>query len=69
MTEARNAQGDEYGVNRLMEAITAHREETAHAIGEPILRDLRRFTLQSRQADDVPLVLLKVGPTAGGAAP
>lgn len=57
ITEARNPQGDFYGVDRLR-ALVQSAPEDATLLGEAILEDVRRFAADRSQSDDTTLVCL-----------
>ncbi len=60
ITEAQNAAGDMYGLERLCAVITAHwRDASAEAIKEAIVEDVRAFVGGALVYDDVTLVVLK----------
>ena len=59
ITEARSPEDEEFGVERLIEALREHRDESARAIGEALLAKVRAFSRLERQADDVTMVVLK----------
>jgi sigma-B regulation protein RsbU (phosphoserine phosphatase) len=60
-TRGRNAEDgwEEYGVERLLTAVRAHREEPAKAIIEAVFEDLARFSLDRPAADDRTLVVVR----------
>jgi serine phosphatase RsbU (regulator of sigma subunit) len=61
VTEARSPEGEEFGIDRLTETVRDNRLEAASGIGAAILKAVGDFTQIEQQADDVTLVILKVG--------
>ncbi len=59
VVESRNPEGEEYGYDRLMEAINTNRHEDADGIHEAILRDLRLFMGNEEYDDDMTLLVIK----------
>ncbi len=59
VTDALNAEGEEFGEERLSDLLAAQREEPAARIAESIDAALAEFSSNSVQYDDVTLVLLK----------
>jgi sigma-B regulation protein RsbU (phosphoserine phosphatase) len=59
VTEAVNAEGEEFGEERLAELLRVHRAEPAEAIAGAIETAVREFTGDLVQADDFTLVLVK----------
>jgi phosphoserine phosphatase RsbU/P len=57
VTEATNLNYDEFGEDRLIEALKAHRTEPATAIVEAVMNALAEFTAGAPQADDITLVV------------
>src|SRR5580704_4069220 len=57
VTEATNLNCDEFGEQRLIDALIAHRTEPATAIVEAVTRALAEFTAGAPQADDITLVV------------
>ncbi|MEZ4699622.1 MAG: GAF domain-containing SpoIIE family protein phosphatase [Rhodothermales bacterium] len=72
VVESRNMQGDEYGYERLLEAMRRHRAEEAAGIHDALLTDLQTFIGSKAYDDDMTLVVMKWHgidlPTAGDAA-
>jgi sigma-B regulation protein RsbU (phosphoserine phosphatase) len=61
---------DQFGSERLVEAVRAHRDRSAREIVEGIARAVRRFAADVAQSDDITLVVVKVtGPARPEAAP
>ncbi len=66
LVEARNAEGEEYGYDRLSQAVAAHRDATADEILAALLAEQRSFTGPEALDDDLTLVVLRwTGPPAG----
>ncbi|MCI0706135.1 MAG: SpoIIE family protein phosphatase [Ignavibacteriae bacterium] len=64
ITEARNAEGDEYGYERLLQVVTSTRNESAQHIMTTLLNEVKAHTGYQSFADDMTLVVAKwVGPT------
>jgi len=59
VTEANNADYEEYGEGRLIEALKQHRGEPAAAIVDAVTRSLAEFTAGAPQADDITLAVAK----------
>lgn len=59
ITEARNSQGDEFGLDRLMKSVRGA-GRSAQEYSDRILADLASFTRGAEQHDDVTLVTLRV---------
>ncbi|HTX34830.1 MAG TPA: SpoIIE family protein phosphatase [Bryobacteraceae bacterium] len=57
VTEATNLNYDEFGEQRLMDTLAAHRTEPATAIVEAVKKALAEFTAGAPQADDITLVV------------
>ncbi len=57
-TESFNAEGEEFGEQRLVESLKKHREHTAHAILTRMVADIQRFSAEE-QHDDITLVVAK----------
>jgi serine phosphatase RsbU (regulator of sigma subunit)/CHASE2 domain-containing sensor protein len=64
VTEARNPQGEEFELGRIIETVREHRERTAEEIGRAIIARVREFSRLEQQADDITLVILKVADQA-----
>lgn len=60
VTEAMNAEGDEYGEDRLVAAIRAEWHRPATALRDAILEDLDGFVGAAERHDDVTLVVARV---------
>jgi sigma-B regulation protein RsbU (phosphoserine phosphatase) len=61
VSEARGAAGEFYGVERLRNVITLSAADNWNQIHDAILDDVRVFTQDTAQADDVTLVVLGYG--------
>jgi len=59
VTEAVNAEGEEFGEERLAEVLCVHRAESTEAIANAIESAVREFAGDLAQSDDFTLVLLK----------
>jgi serine phosphatase RsbU (regulator of sigma subunit) len=57
ITEARNARGEQYGLERLGAAVTKHRDAPIDQVRDRVLDDVARWT--DRRDDDATLVLLR----------
>ncbi len=54
-----NSNGDEFGVNRLQEAVRAHRDKTAEAIIAAVHSALVKFAGSMPQNDDLTALVVK----------
>jgi phosphoserine phosphatase RsbU/P len=61
VTEALNPGGEEFGDERLLEAIQAHRHEPPEQVVEGLLERVRAFSAGAVQNDDVTVVLVRFG--------
>jgi phosphoserine phosphatase RsbU/P len=59
ITEARNAEGEEFGYDRLATAAGETRSASAQEILEKVMKEIRTFTGQSDLWDDLTLVVVK----------
>ena len=59
ITESINAQGEEYGSQRLLEVLEKHGEQEAHVLIEKTLESVDRFSQTSGQFDDLTLITVK----------
>jgi len=59
VTEALNTAGDEFTDDRLLASISAHRSGTPQSIVDGVLADLRAFTGDATQSDDITLVIVQ----------
>jgi serine phosphatase RsbU (regulator of sigma subunit)/predicted enzyme related to lactoylglutathione lyase len=59
ITEACNAQGEEFGEQSLIQSLRRHRELSSHALLTTIVDEVRRFSCQE-QHDDITAIVAKV---------
>lgn len=59
VVESRSVAGEEYGYERLLEVLTAHRHEDADELHASILRHLRHFLGGTPYDDDMTLLVIK----------
>jgi serine phosphatase RsbU (regulator of sigma subunit) len=59
VTEARNEPGDFFGETRLLELLKNVKGLSADAVGARLLSSVERFAGETRQSDDLSLILLK----------
>lgn len=59
ITEAFNEQGDEFGEQRLMDALLRHRQQSAQGMLTAIVDDVRQFAKSREQHDDITLIIAK----------
>jgi serine phosphatase RsbU (regulator of sigma subunit) len=59
ITEAFNEQGDEFGEERLMDALLRHRHQSAQEMLTAIVGDVRQFSKSREQHDDITLIIAK----------
>lgn len=59
ITEAENNRQDFFGMQRLVDAVEARRQEPAAAIRDGILADVQRFTQEATQTDDMALIVVR----------
>ncbi len=59
VVESRNSEGEEYGYDRLLDALKQHRYEDASGIHDALLTDLHTFLEAEAYDDDMTLVVLK----------
>jgi phosphoserine phosphatase RsbU/P len=62
ITEASDANDDEYGRERLVNCIRQNQEKSAKAITEAVLADVNAFSRGSKYTDDKVLMIVKVAP-------
>jgi len=60
LSEAQNQSQEEYGENRILEYLKAHRHEEADTIKEGILKQVSQFSAAPTPEDDTTLVILKI---------
>jgi phosphoserine phosphatase RsbU/P len=63
VTEAADASGEEYGLERLSDSVTTHRSLPAHGLIAACLADLTNFTTGAAMRDDVTMMAIR---RAGG---
>jgi len=59
VVEARRENGDFYGLEKLFETIEKNLDSSAKDIGEAIYKDLKDFTKEARQNDDITILIAK----------
>jgi sigma-B regulation protein RsbU (phosphoserine phosphatase) len=59
ITEAMNADGEEFEEERLRHVVTQHRDETAEEILAQIIAAVQTFTDSAEQNDDITAVVIK----------
>jgi sigma-B regulation protein RsbU (phosphoserine phosphatase) len=59
VTEALNTEGDEFGVDRLMQSVRFSTKDGAQAIVKKIIEDVRDFTGSEPQNDDMTLIAIR----------
>ncbi len=59
VTEARNAREEEFGYDRLIDAVQRHKTKDAAGIKDGILQEIRTFLENSAYNDDMTLVVIK----------
>ncbi|MCU0411897.1 MAG: serine/threonine-protein phosphatase, partial [Bacteroidetes bacterium] len=59
VTEARNALDEEFGYDRLVDAVHRHKTKDAAGIKDGILQEIRTFLENSAYTDDMTLVVIK----------
>jgi sigma-B regulation protein RsbU (phosphoserine phosphatase) len=59
LTETLNSEGDEFGVDRMMESVRASANDGAQAIVKRIIEDVRDFTGSVPQNDDMTLIAIR----------
>lgn len=60
ITDARNAEGEDFGVERLCELIKINKNNNSQQIKDNIVDALRQFSAESYQYDDLTLVVVKI---------
>ncbi|HXH66826.1 MAG TPA: PP2C family protein-serine/threonine phosphatase [Candidatus Limnocylindrales bacterium] len=60
VTEASNQKAEEFGTDRLLESVRAHRGENARGICEQLWRDVAAFTGKESLDDDLTLIVVKM---------
>lgn len=64
ISEARNRRKDEYGVEAIARALSAHCRQPAREILAQAVEDVRRFMGRADQHDDMTLIIVKIKATA-----
>ena len=59
VTETLNSEGDEFGVDRMMQSVRASANDSAQAIVKRIIEDVREFTGSVPQNDDITLIAIR----------
>jgi len=59
VVEARRENGDFYGLNKLFETIEKNIDSSAKEIGEGIYKNLKDFTLEAKQNDDITILIAR----------
>jgi len=59
ITEAENTDGEQYGLERLCEVVSQHWSQSAEAIKEAVIAEVRLFIGEQEVYDDITLVVLK----------
>jgi sigma-B regulation protein RsbU (phosphoserine phosphatase) len=58
VTETLNTEGDEFGLDRMMESVRGSANDGAQAIVKKITHDVRDFTGSAPQNDDITLIAI-----------
>lgn len=59
VTEAQNLAAELYESERLLQVLQQHTHLTAYALSEQVITDLRAFTGEAQQSDDITLIILR----------
>jgi len=59
ITEAENSNGEQYGLERLCEVVSQHWSQSAEAIKEVVITDVRQHIGEQEVYDDITLIVLK----------
>ncbi|MFA5012331.1 MAG: PP2C family protein-serine/threonine phosphatase [Ignavibacteria bacterium] len=59
ITDAKNRAGEFYGNEKMKSVILQNKELSAKALGEQIVEDIFQFTGQTRQNDDISIIVMK----------
>jgi sigma-B regulation protein RsbU (phosphoserine phosphatase) len=59
VTETLNAEGDEFGLDRMMQSMRASADDGAQAMVKKIIGDVRDFTGSAPQNDDITLIAIR----------
>jgi PAS domain S-box-containing protein len=65
ITEARDPDGNEYGIDKVIDVMMRSRETHSHEMIEQLYHAVRSFSAHTTQDDDVTLVICKVNPQEG----
>ncbi|HTY37195.1 MAG TPA: PP2C family protein-serine/threonine phosphatase [Bacteroidota bacterium] len=60
LSESRNAEGEEFGYDRIVDVALRDRKSGAESIKNSILQEIRNYTGNSTYADDMTLVVVKI---------
>jgi sigma-B regulation protein RsbU (phosphoserine phosphatase) len=63
ITEAKSPDEKEFGINRVLDLIKCQRQATAHQIVELLYQEIRSFSENQLQEDDITSVICKLNPT------
>ncbi len=61
VTEALSASGEEYGEDRLLACVEAHRQRTPREVLDAIFASVREFSVGAVQSDDVTALVVRYG--------
>jgi phosphoserine phosphatase RsbU/P len=59
VTEAANAEGEDFGVERLVRTVSANRERSAAEILDAVNRALAEYTGAAAQSDDITMIVAR----------
>jgi sigma-B regulation protein RsbU (phosphoserine phosphatase) len=59
VTETLDAEGDEFGLDRMMQSVRATANDGAHAVVRKIIEDVRDFSGSVPQNDDITLIAIR----------
>ncbi len=59
LTEARNAEDQEFGLSRAVETLRKHSDRTAGELADSLLEEVKLFSATDDQQDDISIVVLK----------
>jgi sigma-B regulation protein RsbU (phosphoserine phosphatase) len=59
VTETLNAEGDEFGIDRMMEAVRISANDAAQSVVMKIIEDVREFTGSAPQNDDITVIAIR----------
>jgi sigma-B regulation protein RsbU (phosphoserine phosphatase) len=59
VTESLNAEGDEFGLDRMIQSVRASATADAHTIVKRVIEDVRNFTGSAPQNDDITLIAIR----------